>query len=185
MKYRLIICLLLLSLHNIFAGKSRTKDIENTTFVTISGSSTINQFQLINNNVTIKPGNLATKNNCYFIEIPVHDFESENRKITSDFRELVKAEYYPTISIVIRSDELKPDNHKISHINGTVTLAGQDHQTRIAYTALPTTQKKLRIQGEATLKLTNFNLQPPTKLFGAIQVHNLIFVNFVLYVESH
>jgi hypothetical protein len=185
MKYRLIICLLLLSLHNIFAGKTVTKDIENSMFVTISGSSTVNQFQLISNNVIINPGHIGNKNNCYFIEMPVYDFKSGNRKITSDFRKLVKAEYYPTISIAIRSDELKTNGHKVSHVNGTVTLAGQEHQTCIAYTALPTKQKKLRIQGKATLKLTSFNLQPPTKLFGAIQVHDRIFVNFVLYVEPH
>ncbi|MDA3817130.1 MAG: hypothetical protein PF486_07120 [Prolixibacteraceae bacterium] len=186
MKYKLIICLLIFNLHNISAGNTKTKGIANSMFVTISGSSTINQFQLTSNKVIINQQNFIHNNDHYYIEIPVFDFHSKNKKITSDFRELIKAENHPIISIAINPGEIKTHKHKdkTNYITGTITLAGQSHQAQIKYLSTPTINNKIEIKGEAKLNLSYFNLEPPEKLFGAIKVHDRIFVNFVVYVES-
>jgi len=186
MKYKLIICLLILNLQNTFAGNNEINDIENSMFVTISGSSTVNQFQLTSNKVNISQNYFAQNKEHYFIEIPVFSFHGGIKKITSDFRELVKAKSHPTISIAINPDELilNKQNNETSHVNGTIKLAGATHQTQIEYSSSSTAHKNLEIKGKATLNLTHFNLQPPKKLFGALKVHDRIFVNFVFYIQT-
>ncbi len=186
MKYKLIICLLILNLQNTFAGNTDTNNTEKSMFVTISGSSTINQFQLTSNKVNISQNYFTQNKEHYFIEIPVFSFHGGIKKITSDFRQLVKAKSHPTISIVINPDELifNGENNATKHVNGTIKLAGETHQTQIEYSSSPTTHNKVEIKGKATLNLTHFNLEPPKKLFGALKVHDRIFVNFVFNIQT-
>jgi hypothetical protein len=132
---------------------------------------------------------VALQTKKYRLQIPVRDFQSDNQQIYRDFLRITKAEQYPNITIGISLDDL----HQLFSMPTSIaipvdiTMAGVQKTYQVRCTVTHCKELCLNVSGTRKMKLTDFNISPPEKLFGMIRVNNEINVifGFVISVIHH
>lgn len=153
----------------------------------ILGSTNINKFRCLSTNypgtdtlvestnqegLTILSGNIILKTS---------EFDCENNLITKDLKKTLKAEQYPEIKI--KFHQLMVAEKRFYGMM-EITIAGISKKYPINCSIQPTSSKKKSITGAKDFNLTDFRLDPPDKLFGAIRVANNVSVLFHLQLEA-
>jgi hypothetical protein len=113
------------------------------------------------------------------VNIPVRRLKTENKYMYSDFLALLKEPEYPYISIGIDENSLQSENESSPVISPIVdiTIAGITNQYTIKCDVENEFSSKM-IKGETKIRLTDFNIQPPTKMLGLVKVKDEIDINF-------
>lgn len=175
MKKVLIFAFLGLTL-NALAQDTYTLSPEST--LKIDGSSTIHDWTVTANTLA---GSLkattATLNEISF-EVPVENIQSERgAAMDKKMHEALKKEEYPKVIFSLKDvSNLGEENQTLS---GTLNIAGVEKAVEIE-TKVEQTDNKLKLSGAKGLKLADFNMEPPTAMFGSIVVGEDITVNFDL-----
>lgn len=155
-------------------------------FICIQGSSNINRFRLINQSPQIKTGNSVESNGTQDIQIPVFDFTAANNHMLKDFFDMVKAEEYPYIQIAIepinRADF--DETSGLTNFRTKISLAGNSKNYTIPCEIVSCDNSAYLLKGQLKIELTDFNIDPPEKVFGAIKVNNEVFINFVFKLKN-
>lgn len=190
--YSLLICCIIMSVYDtVLAGGGEDILSECDNYISITGSSNINQFNLLNRN----PGNctISTEknsigiNDCLFqpIQLRIDEFECRNQQICIDFQEMLKAEKYPEIIISVSQQEaidLQKDN--VSTIfNIQITLAGITKSYTVPCSINKCGQSDFRLFGSKQLHLSDFNIATPNKILGLIKVKNEVIINFAFIFQ--
>ena len=118
--------------------------------------------------------------------IPVNDFECGSKQITSDFLETMKATKHPYIHVRFLSLAAEESTlHKGGTVNGKVaiTIAGITKKYELAYAIPQASSQQIRLKGIQEVCFSDFNLSPPEKLFGLIQVQQDLKVEFILHLR--
>ncbi len=113
----------------------------------------------------------------------VKGFDCGIRPMNEDLQELLKSEQYPYLYLEIHSIELDRDNTEIERLNVasrvSITLSGITREFHITDgMVINQSAEDLIFRGKRALKLTDFNIEPPTKFFGLVQVTNELKVDF-------
>lgn len=153
--------------------------------LTITGSTNVNQFECnFDIHLICEP-----KTFSYSFEddkIVFHDlnlklltngFDCGNKRMNSDFQDLLNNEVYPSIDIQVSRVELISSEYAKAFIQ--VKLAGKDR----AY-ELPVQLQNERFRGKFKINIRDFGLEPPTKALGLIEVYEMIQINFNLKVRE-
>jgi hypothetical protein len=156
--------------------------------VAVKGSSNVNEFSLDASvsSISVNASDYQSgssgqkqKSRC-FISIPVKDFKTSNQLIYRDFLEMMKAKQHPDILIGIDYVFLErvQKEKKGGKTSVEINLAGVSriYEMNIRYNAK--TGSFSSLSGSETMKLTDFNLNPPQRMFGMVKVSNEIIVNF-------
>lgn len=149
--------------------------------ITIKGSSNLNTFKLLYpNNQSIKSESSTSieEETRYNFRIPVNDFKTINRLFHNNFCKLLKAHQFPFIEVQVPSTyilHLRNDS-EIKKLNATVSMAGVQKTTQVLINSFE--EDTALVSGELNLKLTDFKLETPEKLFGLFKVHNEVIINF-------
>jgi len=94
----------------------------------------------------------------------------------------LKADEFPTISYQLKSVEIsivQANRFKIL-TKGTITIAGKTEPITMAVTAALNADKSITCTGNTPLKLTDFGIEPPSFMLGAMKVGNDLTVKFNL-----
>ena len=160
--------------------------------ISIRGSSNVNSFELHN---TVPQINILDdisrvrfgQSQFTWINIPVKNFHTSNKKIYSDFLEMVKADQHPFIKVSISNHELSKilssSNNKVQ-IPAEIHLAGVSRKFILQSNLTFTPDNCIEVNGSQKLKLSEFGLVAPEKLFGLIKVNNEIIVNFAFVINT-
>ncbi len=166
--------------------------IDSDSKLTIQGSTNINEFSCKINyylgadtlqyEKNYNSGMLVFSNNC--MSIPITNFECDTKQISRDFRESLKAETYPDLTIYFRS--LECPGSKNGLINGVVdiSLAGATTQYTIQYKVTVKDKKTILLKGIRPVAFSDFKLVPPKKLQGLIRVDEILNVEFDLVLKQ-
>ncbi len=151
-------------------------------YIRISGKSNVNQFNFIYNtqqHSEIKSSKKAKDTGRFEIIIPIKDFEASNPLMYDDFLKLMKASVYPEIKIGIPDDQLFILERESPSLcpEMQITIAGITRKYKIDC-LLTTCSDNVFLIGSQKIKLSDFNLEPPEKLYGMVKVENEIKVNF-------
>lgn len=130
--------------------------------------------------------------------VPVRDLDCANRRMNRDMYETMRAEVYPEIRLEVHRIDLVPESSdsQATHadqeqmvapevaIHGSMALAGVSRDITIRMRGW--LDEALRLHGTGTLdvKMTDFDMVPPTALFGLIKAHDDISIRFHLVAES-
>lgn len=158
-------------------------------FIVIAGETNINNFEftmdfgdrgLVINSENKKFGSSGKERDYYEISVPVKNFESNNKLIYKDFLELLKADEYPFVVIGIPYNQLNRilsgETNEIPEIK--ITIAGVTNYYKVPGLTDVCTPESRYINGEKTIRLTDFNLNPPEKFQGLIKVKDNVIINF-------
>lgn len=109
------------------------------------------------------------------LSMPVEDIESGSGKLTSNMHKYLKEKDYPTISFNLTGIDSVTVNGNQATIaaKGIVNAAGEDHETTMTVDAT-FENGRVTFSGTQPLKMTDFNIDPPTALFGTIRARDEI-----------
>ena len=123
------------------------------------------------------------------VSIPVKNLECGNSAMNADMYNAMKADSFPSIlyelidaTIISKTDSL----HSIRRVrtNGRLTIAGVTKIVPMLITIVQLSPTRFRITGSKTLSMHDFDITPPTTLWGLIQAHDQLVVRFDLFAKE-
>ena len=168
------------------SDKNKLPDTDDChSYISIHGSSNVNQFQFTNDSPEIE----ALTANPFMdsrIKIPVRNFEASNKRMLNDFYDMVKASEYPYIDITIepRNSADFEETSGLTRFRTIVTIAGKSNEYIVPSHISGCTKSGYMLQGDLEVKLTDFDIEPPTKVFGAVKVNDDVFINFAFQLPE-
>lgn len=124
------------------------------------------------------------------VEIPVRSLASGRRRMDREMFSALNASEYPTITYRLTEMERMPEEHEppdpgdepaggviILLATGELTISGQ---TRTVTFPVRIAERNgaLKIEGQANLKMTDFGVEPPRLMLGALRTGDEINVGF-------
>ena len=185
-KYYLIALPVVFCFHAFATGKNKTNDLNDcTNYVLIQGSSNINRFEFINlnPNVSYVADQKIVKHPDQKITIPVNKFSGANNMMLNDFHKMLNASKYPFINIEIEPRE-KADFDEttgLTNFKTKISIAGNTRNYTIPCQITFCDNSAMVVKGDLALELSDFNIDPPKKVFGAIQVNDKVFITFAFH----
>ena len=179
----------LLLFHSLALGKGNGADDSNCeNYISIRGSSNINHFQFINYNPIIHLlGNENKSDDEYRdIKVPVRDFTGPNHRMLNDFYNMIHASKYPYINIEIEPREMADfdEGTGLTNFRTKISIAGKSRNYLVPCEVTSCQKARLVLKGNFEVELSDFNIDPPEKMFGTIKVHNEVFINFVFKFKA-
>lgn len=120
------------------------------------------------------------------LTIPVKGLESGVVGLASQMRKALKEKQHPTIVFSMRSYAVVPDPNVAGAFaitaEGDLTLAGVTNAISIAMQGTPENDH-VKVKGEHALNMTDFGVEPPTMMFGAIKTDDKVVVKWDLLVS--
>jgi len=155
--------------------------------MTIFGTTNIHNFksnvQLIKGELTV---NSAKKVQSLNVEIPVRSIKSGEKLMDNKTYEAFKESKFPTISfsiIDVAALQISGDDINVT-VDGNLTIAGVTKRISIKATGKNSRPGVYTFKGSVALKMTDFNMKPPTAMLGVMKVGNAITLNYDVTFEG-
>lgn len=165
----------------------------------IEGRSNINQFECIAGDYQaqatlgedVEDQSLAEipgENIQIHIKIPVRKFDCGRNRMNRDFYETMKSEEHPHISFTFQKavTQQVPENPAdpwLLEVHGDLSIAGTTRSITFDMEGFLMQDGKMRAIGKKPLRMTDYNIEPPTGLFGLIRAENALTVHFDLHAS--
>lgn len=155
-----------------FEGTSNVHDWSSEV-TEITGRGAFNKAIFNGSNV---PGNPVAD---VMITIPVKEIESGKNKMNDIMYDALKAEDHPTIEYKLIGSKLisETGNEFTLETQGYLTVAGVKKQVGLQIKGKKIDDDTLQFTGSKKLKMTDFDVDPPKALFGAIKSGNEVVVH--------
>ena len=122
------------------------------------------------------------------VVIPVRAFDCGVRQMNSDLYEALKGRAYPAVRFALNRAEVLASEPGADwtpvRVWGTITLAGEQRPVTVTARGQRLPNGRVRIQGRHALRMTDFNIEPPTGLLGLVRAHDDIVVRFDLVASA-
>jgi polyisoprenoid-binding protein YceI len=159
----------------------------------IDGTSTVNAFtcaadQVAGHAVVEAPSNASTTELDAEVVIPVRSFDCGVRQMNRDMYEALKGQAFPAVRFALDRAEILPAPPYAEwtpvRVWGTLTLAGEQRPVTVTAQGKRLQDGLVRIQGRHALRMTDFNIDPPSGLLGLVRAHDDIVVRFDLVAAA-
>ena len=172
--------------HRLIVQPSSTLDIEGTTNIsgyTCSISKYVGQDTLVlhEGGRNIRPVFVRGA-----VELDASSFDCGMALMTSDFQEAINAKEYPAIVIDFISFERMPAyTHEQERFKGIlkISLGGVSRLFEVNCTIKASPSGTICLAGSREFTFSDFNLIPPTRMFGAVRVRESLKVSFDLKLK--
>lgn len=183
LKYTILGTVAFLLLSNSYISEPGDQTEGNcVSYVTVQGSSNVNQFSFNNTNPIIQDSAGIKKDEVQYqiVQIPVYSFTGKNKHMLKDFLDLIKASEYPFIILALESRDLVPcEKHtEPTNFKTRITIAGVTNAYVVPCKVVACNNNGYLVKGDLKIKLTDFNINPPQKFFGMIKVNNEVFIDY-------
>ncbi|MEP6991147.1 MAG: YceI family protein [bacterium] len=142
---------------------------------TVEASGTNSVALLITGDKTVRTVNVT---------IPSEKLECGNGTMNDHMKKALKVKEFPTIAFTLATYDLTHSAAGVSGtLIGTLSLGGVKKSVAIAATGTEE-NGALRVLGSYDLKMTDYDLTPPSLMFGRIKVRENVTVKFDLILKS-
>lgn len=121
------------------------------------------------------------------VTIPVRSLECGNARMEADMLRALKADAHPAITwrlVSYRVDTTTGDGRFAAHATGDITVAGATRRVIIPVLAQFPADQAAVGEGSVRLRMTDFDVQPPTAFFGLLRARNEIDVSFRVLLDT-
>lgn len=175
----------LLTLAILFFGLqlsfAQTLKLNSSSVMYIHGTSTVHDWTSIVedlNATAVIEANGELKNiKSLKTKIRVESIESGKGKMNSLTYEALKSEEHPYV--IFQLDNIKSIQSGYITASGKVTIAGVTRNISVKG-KYSLSGNKLKISGKEDINMTEFNIEPPTAMFGAIVVGEVVTIEYDL-----
>ena len=117
------------------------------------------------------------------VQIPVTSLKSGKKDMDKKMYEAMKIEQHPAIfyklmSLKVPEDSTSDQQSYVVQTVGELTVAGATRELRMPMTLRVIDAQNIRISGQISMKMTDFNVKPPQAMMGMIKSGDKIKVNF-------
>ena len=119
------------------------------------------------------------------VSIPVAEMRSGKDGLDKNMRKALKADRFPNIMFRLQRYEISPASTADSVVidaHGVLAVAGVEKPVDLAVGATRAGQA-LRLRGSKELKMTDFEIKPPTMMMGTLRTSNEIVIRFDLWMS--
>ena len=174
------------------AAQNGQVHFSNQSKLSINGKSNVNDFQCISNhdlrqdslNFTYQYTGESILVTNVNLNLEVNQFDCGKRGINRDFRNTLKHEEHPFIQITLNevilddSADFSPSAAMLS-----IEIAGVKREYQVPLSEFSRQENSILVGGTKALQMTDFNLDPPTALFGLVQVSDELDIVFDLVIK--
>jgi len=190
-----LILLIFLPLTSFAANSSfYVYTVAQDSWISIEGTTNVNTFRCespdqVTSGLLLADYDLE-KEAVYFSDaslvLPVSSFDCGNRRMNRDFTEAMGGETHPDIEIklletMVRESPCGMSEYIIAHVD--IFLNGKHKRVEVPVELSTSDQLSFHIHGKTTLKMSDFNIDPPSPAMGLIKVRDEMEVIFNLVVE--
>lgn len=123
------------------------------------------------------------------VEIRVDGFECGRSRMNRDLQEALKSSEFPEITFMFDSAEIlempnENDQAFQLEVRGSLTVAGNTRDIQFNTRAYFLEPHKVRAIGKTMIKMSDFDVVPPTALMGLIKADDELSVNFDLIASE-
>jgi hypothetical protein len=121
------------------------------------------------------------------VEIHVDGFECGRSRMNRDLRNALKSSTFPTITFIfenaVQMNSIPEGNGFLRfEVTGILTVAGNSQRVTFEMGGNYLEDGRIRVTGEKEIKMTDYEVEPPTGLFGLVRAEDELTVHFDLYV---
>ncbi len=163
------------------------KIVPKTSSITINGTSNLHDWNSKSEEIKgelVLTGNDQVKS--FTLEIPVKSIKSGERMMDSKTYEAFDSGKNPNIAFRLTDvSNLQINGDKVDVVfNGNLTMAGATRKVAIKASGKNTKSGTYIFNGNVSLKMTDFQMKPPTALLGAIKVGDGIKLDFNIILQE-
>ncbi|MEQ9310253.1 MAG: YceI family protein [Balneolaceae bacterium] len=156
----------------------------------INGTSNVNDFECIYEDpirtdtltYSVEFEETSVKLEGDDLTLKIESFDCGKRGINRDFRKTLKSDVYPNIDIELLSVVSQSNIPALANV--ATTLGGITKEYTVELKDYTFENGIATVSGTNTINMSDFNISPPTALFGLIKVKNQIEINFNLIIEQ-
>lgn len=165
-------------------------DIQQSSFLTIKGSTNLLKFELHQNDkklstAKLKVGTTTVHNKTYLtnnqLSVMVKNFTSNNFIALREFFKMLKSDSYPTLQVQINFAEPLLISEKGQNYSGNaiinITITGITKQYSIPIT-LKSNGNLFILEGNKKLNINDFGMYPKPKMMGLVIISEWIDIDF-------
>ncbi len=154
--------------------------------VTVTGTSSLHDWEMKLSSFQASADLNKSDENTFVVENAVftanaNDLLSDNSMMDNKAHDALEAEDHPQISFHQTGTSLISSGEKGTvKVNGQLTIAGEKNPVDMTFDAVLNDKQELKISGKSSLKMTDFNIDPPKAMFGTIKTGDEITVSVSL-----
>ena len=135
------------------------------------------------------PKEASDEQTIVIVRVPVRAVDCGNSMMTNDLKDALEMENHPEIRFELVHGTLGGRVDSSAHWRrvdalGPLTVAGTKRLIRLDAAARALDENHFRLRGCLPIRMTYFNIDPPTKAFGLIRVKNRVEVQFDLLAQT-
>lgn len=185
-----ILILAAVALISTFATNAQTTRKNSAFIVKVSGSSNLHDWTMEAKSGSIE-ANLNLASNVSYLAgiqslsftLPVKNLKStEGNLMDTRAYDALKAEKFPNISfkLLTASPVSNSANKSQFKVTGQLTICGVTKEIEMVANAIKNTDGSVIITGQQKLKMTQFNVRPPSFMFGALKVTDNLTIDYTV-----
>lgn len=180
-----------IALVNVAGAQTQYK--AGTLKTTIAGTSNIHDWEMHSQKgtatavVALNPsGGVASVSNIQFV-LPAESLKSEHKKMDDNTYKALKTSKNPNISFAAGTTTLRANgaNGFILNTTGKLTISGVTKDVNLVANGVVNADKSISFTGSYKLKMTEYKVDPPTAMLGAIKTGDGIEVKYNLILKAH
>lgn len=118
------------------------------------------------------------------VTVPVKALDGGRSRMNRDLREAMDEESYPTITFYWEEIDIQHDEDQTELIvTGILEVSGVEKEIEFAAEGQVIEEDSFKISGEIPLKMTNFNIDPPTAMLGSLRTDDEIKILYEMIFE--
>lgn len=118
------------------------------------------------------------------VDFPVGKLECKNGTMNEHMGKALKSKEFTNIRFSMTGYELSKAGAVQGALQGTLTLAGKTLPITVPVTFAPASDGGLRVTGKVPVRMTDWDVKPPTLMMGTIKVGPVVTVNFDLQLQK-
>ena len=179
---------------NIVSGSFYSYSVHPDSWISLNGTTNVNSFECMSDRQMPRGHILADahpKTNAIMfsdaiLELEVTSFDCENRRMNRDLQNALGVNTHPHIRIHLLEAQPLPQNGAQQPVNikVAISLNGVVKNTEVMVHLDQPDEYNYVIKGSKDLKMSDFNVEPPSPALGLIKVRDKINITFNLRVQA-
>ncbi len=195
--YSLAVTLLIFLVPAMVSAQSSSYSLDESSTMVIKGTSSIHDWEAtveqMNVNMQLAPGQLEQETlsspvESFSITVPVESIESGKGGMNRKIYGALKEDDHPQIMFELQSTELNGADATSESFTlqatGTLTVAGNSKEVTFPVNATRVDANSFRFEGSYSLNMKDYDVDPPSAMFGAIKSGEEVEIVFNILVNQ-
>jgi hypothetical protein len=172
-------------------GQTKTES-SGAVSITIEGTSNLHDWNMKSNLGSyhgvfeMSPTGTLTGVPSLSFSVPAKSLKSDSKSMDKNTYKALNADKHASISFVAQSADIRPAGTGfIINTRGRLTISGVTKDIVLHVNATVNADKSITYTGAYKLKMTDYKVDPPTALFGAISTGDAVTVKFSLLQKAN